>query len=45
MEIHSLPVDCYIGGIFEGMLGWFEKNAPSLRPSKLLMRMGGLREI
>ena len=26
MELHSLPVDCYIGGIFEGMLGWFEKD-------------------
>jgi hypothetical protein len=45
MELHSLPVDCFIGGTSEGMLGWFEKDAPSLRPSRLLMRMGALREI
>jgi hypothetical protein len=37
MELHSLPVDCDIGGIFEGMLWMVEKDAPSLRLNNLLL--------
>lgn len=36
MEIHSLPEDCYIEGISEGMLWMVSKGCPQLKAEQTI---------